>query len=186
MQYSFRSLRHHPTLMLRAGRPPPFAAFIQHALRIFTSALLQCSFSFLPLITSCMLHFGKQLHPFHSHRIATRRLPTPLLPCVFRLLRHLPTFMLQAGQAPAFSAQTPHRSVSVHSANQVNVSLMLRFNNHLVCCIHSRSPFCVHLSLSLSLCSLMLRSSTHSFAQFTQHSCSMANASFRSSGKTMR
>lgn len=60
---------------------------------------------------------------------------------------------------------------------------MLRFNNHLVCSIHSRYPFCVHSSLSQSLCSLMLRSTTLSFAQFTQHSCSMANASFRSSGK---
>ena len=60
---------------------------------------------------------------------------------------------------------------------------MLRFNNHLVCSIHSRYPFCVHSSLSQSLCSLMLRSSTPSFAQFAQLSCSMANASFRSSGK---
>ena len=63
---------------------------------------------------------------------------------------------------------------------------MLRFNNHLVCSIHSRYPFCVHSSLSQSLCSLMLRSSTPSFAQLTQHSCSMANASFRSSGKNVR
>jgi len=162
--------------MLRVGPDPAFAPFTSlRSSQWCASAFLPCSLRLSPCRQpTLMLRVG--LSPAFASLAPHRspRLPPPLLPCLFRSLHRLPTFMLQAGQAPAFSAQTPHRSVSVHSANQVYVSLMLCFNNHLVCSIHSRYPFCVHSSLSQSLCSLMLRSTTLSFAQFAQLSCSMA------------
>ena len=183
LPFSFRSIRRcliHTSLR----QSPPFTAFIPHR-SLYTApprnSSARCGSLPVGSRPSCF-GSGCLCRSLRSHRIASSDYHR-------RYCRVC--FVLSIDYRPSYFG-SDNRLRSLH-AHRIALLALFPLAGWLLThpsfrqppdLLHSLTlPFLCSCSLTQSLCSLMLRSTTLSFAQFTQHSCSMANASFRSSGK---